>query len=203
MSRLFHMSVLALTAFLAVVSGAFAEPAEDPAEPSRTLRYSTYFEKKEDVTLIVGSRIASYHPDEAFVPLEVSVRVKRRGQPIRVGEESFTLIDAAGNTYQAVGLGELRAGYNRLDWDWSRLAKEPKVASTYFNNDQQTRSRFYPGPNQGPRLSPVRLRGGTFLTDLVYFPRPTAGLGGVLTLRLAGGGLTHPLEVRFEVPTSG
>lgn len=174
--------------------------ANEPVETSRTLRYLTYVERQGDVTLIVGSRIASYHPEEPFVPLEVSVRVKRRGKPVTVGEESFTLVDTAGNAYQAVGLGELRAGYDRLNWDWERLGKEPRVAATTFNNDRRTRSRFYPGPNQGPRLSPVRLRGGTYLSDLVYFPRPAGGLDGVLTLRLSGGGMGEPLEVRFEVP---
>jgi hypothetical protein len=35
---------------------------------------------------------------------------------------------------------------------------------------------------------------------VVYFPRPIAGLGGVMALEVAGGGIESPIYVKFRVP---
>jgi hypothetical protein len=40
----------------------------------------------------------------------------------------------------------------------------------------------------------------TYLTDMLFFPNPSEGLGDVLTLQLLTPGMDEAVELRFEVP---
>jgi hypothetical protein len=57
-------------------------------------------------------------------------------------------------------------------------------------------SNFYPPTGGGTRISRVELAPFSWFQDVVYFPRPPAGLGGVMTLTVAVGN-GDPVELKF------
>ncbi len=69
-----------------------------------------------------------------------------------------------------------------------------------FAGDIDVESRLY-GDRNGVGLVQDRVNPSpsTWFRNVVYFPRPPAGLEGVLALRLEGGGLEAPIEVRCRV----
>ena len=104
-------------------------------------------------------------------------------------------------SYAAASYREVVEGYPKLLFDDSYVAGRP-ITSQQFVLSRRLPSNFYP-PGTGRRVERVHLDAYTWFRDVLYFPHPESGLGGVLTLRLFGGGIEPPMEVRFRIPLPG
>lgn len=191
---------LLLITVLALLSGSAGNPGDSPSD---SFSFATYREIDGRVTLLVGSFLASLHTEDTYIPIPVAIGLRGNGPGLTVTPESFTLIDQAGRAHPAAGYEEVLRGYPKLSWDRTVLRSRPLAVGQQFDLSLRLSSRFYPATNHGLRIPRVSMAAYTWFSDVIYFPQPTHGLGGVLTLRLSGKGVDPPIDVRFTVPLKG
>jgi hypothetical protein len=126
----------------------------------------------------------------------VAVALMRNGTSVSFTPESFTLADAKGNRVPAAGFQEVKTGYPKLEFDRGLMRTWPISVGETIATRPRIASNFYPPTGAGTRISRVQLAPFTWFTDVVYFPRPPAGLCGVMTLTVAMGD-GAPVEVAF------
>ena len=196
--RMFRTIVSLTTAAAIAVLGFGLEAASDEST-SEKYALTTYREKVSNITVLVDSFPASMHDGEAFVPVTVAVGLSARGN-VTVTPESFHLFDRAGNVYPAAGYGELLESYDRLAFDATLVRRRPIVVGQQFVLSDKLLASFYPNSEVGVRVDNIHLAPYTWFETVVYFPSPVAGLGGVMALEVAGGGIESPIYVKFRVP---
>lgn len=175
---------------------AVAVATATPPKTSQRYAFSTFREESGRVSVFVDGYPASLRTTEAYVPIPIAIAVVKNGKAIAFLPESFTLVDARGNAVPAAGYQELTRGYDKLAFDRSLIRMRPIVVGSYIADLQPIAASFYPPRDSGTRIPRVELASFTWFRDTLYFPRPLAGLGGVLTLKVAIPGL-DPVEVRF------
>lgn len=172
-------------------------------ETSKSLAFATYKEQVGRITVLVGSFPAALNETEPYVPLQVAVGVRGRGEKITLGVESFQLIDRDGNIFPIASFEEFRNNDHAQLFNPQIIAAYPLVTGQQFATSFQLRSSFFPTTAGGVRIDRVELEQSNHIIDVLYFPRPLAGLDGVLTLRVQAKQLAAPIDVRFEVPLKG
>jgi hypothetical protein len=170
-------------------------------KPSETFAYATYWEKRNDISVLVDTLTPSFRDDQPFIPIPVAIGFQAYGEELTITRESFFLIDKSGTLYGAASYEEVVGGYPALLFD-RFFARGPVVAQE-FNLSRRIPSDFYPPKGDGKRIDRIHLSAYSWFADVIYFPRPEAGLEGVLTLRVSGGGIDPPIDVRFKVPLPG
>jgi len=187
--------------FALALIGSTAGLASAERGVSERYAFETYRERADRVTLLVDSYLASLRADEAYIPLHVAIGLVRGGPGVTVSRESFTLIDAAGNRVPAAASMEIRRDYELASFDRALMMRvRPLVVGQQFATLRRLPSDFYPDRGGiGVVQDRVNLSAFSRFQDVVYFPRPPAGLDGVLTLRLDDGGLEEPVDVHFRV----
>jgi len=170
-------------------------------KPSDTYAYATYWEKRDDVTILLDSLTASFRADEAFIPIPLAIGFQAYGKEYTFTRESFFLIDHSGTLYGAASYEEVVEGYPPLLYD-RRFSRGPVTAQEFVLSRREP-SDFYPPKGDGRRIDRVHLSPYSWFRDVIYFPRPQSGLEGVLTLRVSGGGIDPPIDIRFKVPLPG
>ncbi len=186
---------------LALTMALGAAWAASPRDTSPTYAYATYKEERGPLVVIVDGLPASFREREPYIPVAVAVGVRAYAPRLLLTPESFVLVDPSGRAYPAAPHREVLERYPLILYDERWIAGRPVVAQK-FALATRRESRFYPSGSDR-RVERVFLQGYDWFRDVIYFPRPPAGLGGVLTLRVAGGGVEPPLEVRFRVPLPG
>ncbi len=193
MNRLRLVPVLVGTVVLAL--GA-ASPT-----PSEGYAYSTYREMGDRLTVLVDSYPASLHDRDAYIPLAVAIGLTGSGKSVRLTPESFKLVDRNGTIYQAASYDDIARNYPKRQFDVSLLRSHPMVVGQIFATSHRVDADFYPTlQGRGIRIDRVELGPVTWFNTVLYFPRPKAGLDGVLALEVTTGGVEPPIEVRFKIP---
>lgn len=190
---------LALLGTALAATACLREPgATDPRGPDPKLGLSTYIEEGRLVALAVSVRAASFRSSERYLPLEVAVANKGL-ERISLTPESFTLVDAAGRRFAAVGQRELSAGYPNPDLD-RRFSEAGALFERRFPAYARMPSNMTPGFDDGVARDHVFLpRFGT-MSDFLYFPRPDVDASrDALELVLTSPELREPVFVRFIV----
>jgi hypothetical protein len=190
----------ALVSFLVGAAVLAAAIAGEPATSER-YAYSTYREISGRITLLVDGYLAAFHDGGRYVSVEVVVGLSGPGRSVSVMPESFTLLDPSGRTYSPVPFGEILRGHSKQQFDAAVQRSHPIVVGDQFAMSLLLDGNFYPAPSAKElRVDRVELAPYTWFRTLLYFPRPESGLDGVLTLRMGGGGIEPPMEVRFVAP---
>ena len=188
-------TVLTLACATAVAFSLAAAPTT-----SKSFAFATYKEEVGRVTILVGSFPAALNDGSRYIPLQIAVGVRGKGGELTITPESFTLLDDEGRAYPMAThrevLDEGRVLFNR-----SVNRSLPLVTGHQFANSRRVSSSFF--PVGALRYEQVHLSRANFFKDVIYFPRPDVGLGGVLTLRFKPAGLNEAVDVRFEVPLKG
>lgn len=185
---------------LAVVVLAAAVAAPSWAADRRTsdrFSFSTYKEETNAYVALVDGYPASLRADQAYLPVPIALGLRGGIPRLVLTSESFELIDSRGKVYPLAGYGEVTSGYDMLSFDRSLVRTRPLVAGLKFATSHRVSSRFFPVPGRDVRIDHLELAPFTWFSDVLYFPKPDAGIGGVLTLRIKGQGLDAPIEVRF------
>jgi hypothetical protein len=188
-----------LTTAAAIAVLGFGLEAASDESTSEKYALTTYRERVSNVTVLVDSFPASMHDGGAFVPVTVAVGLVAGGN-VTVTPESFQLFDRSGNVYPAVSYGEILESYDRLAFDATLARRRPIVVGQQFVLSDKLQASFYPNIASGVRVDNIHLAPYTWFETVVYFPRPIAGLGGVMALEVAGGGIESPIYVKFRVP---
>ncbi|MBP7145958.1 MAG: hypothetical protein KBD01_00325 [Acidobacteria bacterium] len=167
---------------------------------SERFAFATYREDVNRITVLVDAAPAAWNNGEAFIPLHIAVGMDPGRKSVQITPESFRLVDATGKAVAAAGYQELARGYRRVGYDMALIRQRPLVVGNLFGTRRVLQANFYPIAQRGLRTEQVELAPGTWFHDVIYFPRPAAGIGGVMTLQLSGNGIEVPIEVRFRVP---
>lgn len=140
---------------------------------------ATFREEVSGLTVFAGSYPASNGADDAYVPIPVAVALMRNGASVAFTPESFTLADAEGNRVPAAGFVEVKDGYSKLAFDRSLMRTWPINVGMTIASRPRIPSNFYPPTGAGTRISRVELAPFSWFSDVVYFPRPPAGLASL------------------------
>jgi len=157
---------------------------------------ATFSEEAGGLSVFAGGFPASMGAQDAYVPVPVALALLRPGASVAFTPESFTLTDAQGNRVPAAGFSEVKNGYSKLDFDRSLMQTWPIQVGMTITDRPRIASNFYPPTGAGTRIARVELPPFTWFSDVIYFPRPPAGVGGVMTLSIAVGG-GDPIDVRL------
>ena len=169
------------------------------ADPtSERSAFSTYREQAGNLTVYADGYPASVSGNAQFIPITVAIAMTKAGKGVAFSPESFTLVDAKGHAVPAAGYDELLRGYDKLTYDRSLVLTRPIEVGSYVSDMRELEARFYPPVNGGTRTPRVELAPFSWFSTILYFPRPPAGLDGVLTLKVATAD-TASVDVRFEI----
>ena len=192
-----------------------AAPYTPPQKTSEEFSYCTYKETVGEFTVMVYSWLASWREAEGYFP--VVVAVGRSGAPRVKGEtkdekkaaeesvivelSNFTLTDSKGNIYSPASYEDITTKYKFLLDDKNMLAEEPMVITGAFPDAAPESLAFYP-VDGGGRLQgdAAELDNYTAFESSIYFPKPAAGYGGILTLTLRNPKIDAPINVNFKIP---
>src|SRR5262245_59911202 len=192
-----------------------ATPYTPPQKTSEEFSYCTYKTTAGEYTILVYSWLASWRETEPFFPLVVAVGRSGapRGQgetkePEKGAEESvvlglhnFILTDSQGNVYTPASYEDVTTKYHFLLDDKNMLAEEPMVTTGAFPDVAPESLAFYP-VDGGARMqgTAAELDNYTGFESSIYFPKPTAGYGGIMTLTLTNAKIGAPIAVNFKIP---
>jgi hypothetical protein len=168
------------------------------AAPTTSFRNgaSTFREEAHGLSVFADGYPASLGAKDAYVPVPIAIALMRNGASLAFTLESFTLTDAKGNRVPAAGFAEVKDGYPKLGFDRSLIRTHPLALGTTITEKPRIPSNFYPPTDARTRISRVELAPFSWFTDVVYFPRPKAGLDGVMTLSVAVTG-GEPMELKL------
>ena len=158
--------------------------------------FATFREEDRGLSVFADGYPASMGGKDAYVPVPIAIALMRNGASVAFTLESFTLADAQGNRVPAAGFSEVKNGYPKLDFDRSLMRTRPIAVGMTIEGRPRIASNFYPPTGAGTRIPRVELAPFSWFSDVVYFPRPRAGLGGVMTLSVAVAG-SEPVELQF------
>ena len=173
---------------------------------SPKLGLSTYADREGRLSLVVDSYAASLRDGEAYVPVRIALGLVGKGKAIRLDVESFTLTDHNGNEVPLAGYDAVQRDYAKRLADDAIMRQRPMMLDSRFDALDRIDSQFFPSPaGRGTRVTRVELASGTWLQDVLYFPRPPAGTHGVMTLTIRARGIDAPIKVKFRIhpPTEG
>src|SRR5205814_9413085 len=110
------------------------------------------------------------------------------------------LMDEKGNEFPLASYQDLQRDYDKRLADDAIMRERPMMLDSRFDTLDRLDSRFFPSPaGRGTRTSRVEVAPGTWIEDVLYFPRPADGARGVLTLKARGRGMDHTIAVKFRV----
>lgn len=191
---------LAAAVFATAAAGAVCAGAFDSFPPGEELDYGVYVAQQGRVRVIVGAYLTDLEEARRYIPLQVAVGVDSGEDPeLRVGLDDFLLQDAAGNVYEFTTPGRLQ-GTELLGLVRALDLAEPLDTAEYFADAELQLTDFY--PLMGTGTTDVQLGASSYLRDVIYFPRPKAGLDGelMLSFRAKQGMQDGAIHIRFEPP---
>jgi len=204
---LFGWLVPALLAGGIVLGGSLLQEKEGGIEPSRKIGYFTYLNEDVSVALFVEVELARMRTTEKYIPL--AIKLANKGiYALRVIRQSFQLVDSANETYSMPGFKALEAAYDKYSLDAKYFARKIFIEGdtlTSFSSFRKLPCSFFPHPYKDSVLhdvliQDVELPQGSFIEDLIYFPKPKNGAPRqVLRLRLLDNELEPYIDVGFVI----
>lgn len=182
-------------------------PANHASPMDLSFKISTYAyaEYGDDITLIVGTRAAQHRAEADYMPVEIAVAYRGDGG-LKMNRESFALLDEQRNSYRMTDPSELLERYDFLSMDRSALSEMSTVARTSFGAYQYYSDKFSPSRSGGTGTradlvnNTIELPHFFYMTDFIYFPRPSTGIKGhKFTLLLQSERPAEKLAVDFMV----
>lgn len=176
-------------------------------EPSRKIGYFTYLNEDVSLALLVDVELAKMRTAEKYIPL--GIKLANKGiKTLRVTRKSFELIDPANDAYPMPGFKALEAVYNKYSLDAKYYARKLFTEGDLldaFSSFRKLPCSFFPHPYKDSVLhdvliEDVQLPQGSFIEDLIYFPKPrTEAPGQVFRLTLLDDELEPYIDVGFVI----
>ena len=192
--------VALLAASLTVAIGGEKKKDKGSDETSFDLAYATYMEKAGRIEVVVSSYGASFEEANDHFMLQVAVGVIGKfGKELDFTDESFTLLDPAGNLYSMAPPSALVKEIELVSYAEQLEKSQPLQLGKDFANLEQVNSDFY-ATREEVAWADVHLNYDSYFSDVVFFPKPKSGFEGVFTLNVLTAGMEEPVMVRFKVP---
>jgi len=192
--------VALLAASLTVAIGGDKKKDKGSDATSFDLAYATYMEKAGRIEVVVSSYGASFEEANDHFMLQVAVGVIGKfGKELDFTDESFTLLDPAGNLYSMAPPSALVKEIELVSYAEQLEKSQPLQLGKDFANLEQVNSDFY-ATREEVAWADVHLNYDSYFSDVVFFPKPKSGFEGVFTLNVLTAGMEEPVMVRFKVP---
>jgi len=176
-------------------------------EPSRKIGYFIYIYEDATAALLVDVELAKLRKTEEYIPL--AIRLANKGvQALKIQRQSFQLLDPAEAAYSMPGFKTVEKAYKNYSADAKYYARKVFVEGdiqTSFSSFRKLQCSFFPHPYKDSVLHDVLIEEvvlpqGTFIEDLLYFPKPkSVEPGQVFRLRLLDEKLEPHAEVGFII----
>lgn len=184
----------ALTVLLALPGLAIGAPETD-----ENIGYGAFQVTTGRVQLVVGAQAAAIAQHEKYIPLQIALAVRGKGPELEVAMARFELIDATGQISDPATVEEMSKQASSIQFMNEFRQNNPLPVGNQFNGLRRIASDFY--PLQGGKFYVENhLSRESWLSDVIYFPTPEAGLVGVMTLQFLTPGMTSAVELHFEAP---
>jgi hypothetical protein len=203
-------SACLILALLSAGSAGGGNPAQEQAGspvPSRKIGYFTYLNEEVSAVLMVDVELARMRKDENYIPL--SMKLANKGlHALKIGRQSFELLDPADAAYSMPGFKALEAVYKKYSADakfYARKIFTEGDVQTSFSTFRKLPCSFFPHPAKDSTMhdvliEEVEIPQGSYIEDLLYFPRPKGSEPGqVLRLRLLDEDREPFIEVGFVI----
>jgi hypothetical protein len=174
---------------------------------SKKIGYFTYLSDEVSAALLVDVELAKMRKTEKYIPL--AFKLANKGVlALKVKRQSFQLLDPAEETVSMPAFKALEAAYKNYSADARYYARKVFVEGdiqTSFSSFRKLQCSFFPHPYKDSVLhdvliEEVELPQGTFVEDLIYFPRLKSDAPGqVLRLRILDEKLEPYVEVGFVI----
>jgi hypothetical protein len=194
--------LLALLGAGLIACGLPGQTVMKPDALSPTLAPMVYKEEGGLVLITVSVNATRFHEDDPFIPLEVWLANKGIEPNLRIGRESFYLMDTFGRRYGVAGFEEVRRLQRGLSQDMNITFAGPNANAYKFKQAYRyVPTTFFPTAGRGVLHDRAELPRFAYMADLLYFPRPEGELlGGIFELHLTAKELPEDVFVVFEVP---
>ena len=190
-----------------ILRGSLYQEQEGRLEPSRKMGYFTYLNEDVSVALLVDVELARMRKAEKFIPL--AIKLANKGiRTLKVNRQSLQLVDPANEAYTMPGFKAVEAVYNKYSLDAKYYARKVFTEGdmlTSFSTFRKLPCSFFPHPYKDSDLHDVLIENielpqGSFIEDLIYFPRPKSEAPGqVLRLMLLDSDLESYIDVGFVI----
>jgi hypothetical protein len=187
-------TTVVLSLLLAMTGLATAAP-----ETSQNIGYGAYQATVGRVQLVVGAHAAAISQHEKFIPLQIALAVRGKGPELEVAMARFELVDATGEIIDPASTETMAEQASLIQYMKEYRQTSPLPIGEQFTGLRKIRSNFYPLEG-GDFFVESHLSRDSWLSDVIYFPTPKAGLAGVMTLQFLTPGMDAPVELRFEAP---
>jgi len=165
---------------------------------SKELAYGTYVEKVGRVEIVVGGYLAALDEARDYIPFQYAIGVWGKGPELTVTLQNFQFHDSDGNVYEAATPEQVsKDGINQMIQAWTK--QQPLNTGNHFDNSAVVMSNFYPTVSSA--FTDVHLDRETYMRDVIYFPRPKAGLDGEVIFSFFTEGMEEgAVNVCFTLP---
>jgi hypothetical protein len=193
-------SLLAAVPLAAGVFGPEAYPSWKAGGMSQKLNPFTFYEADRGLKVFAGVEVSRFHDDETFFPLQVAVG-NGNAASVTLTREEFVLTDNQGVYYPLAEHAAISAEYQKSLFDQTLVERSEFLGNKFVGFDQIP-SLFFPNPAlRGVRNDKIQLPKGTYLSDVLYFRKPTGPLEGrVFTLTVYFPQQERQIDVKFALP---
>jgi len=200
--RITLTAALLVTAVL-ISGGCLVKLSSDPhhATDGRKLSPFAYVSTDENVSVVVGTKIARHSRSDSVLPLQILVRNNSSGT-IHIDAANFIIRDEYGIEHTPVAPGQIRSIYKRVSFDYE-LANTTEFIGLLNSGMGQAgnlRANFYPNNSDRMIFDHFDMPSVSRMVDILYYeiedwPR----MKGTLTMVVKNLRDRPPLEVPFVV----
>jgi len=148
---------------------------------SKKISMFGYKSEAAGIKLIVDAEIARLRGGEKYIPLVIWLGHGEK-RTIRVGRESFTLVDPGGNSYALPAhdevVKEYGAGLMSFDYDLARKMND-YGSMDFLSSKHMRKVVFFPNPSSGAVMyDNAELPNRSYIKTMLYFPNKAGKSGG-------------------------
>ncbi len=203
MRRRTALTAALLVAAVLISGGCLVKLSSDPhhAADGRKLNPFAYVSTDENVSVVVGTKLARHSRSETVLPLQILVR-NNSAENIHVEAANFVVRDEYGIEYQPVPPTQLKSIYNRVNYDYE-LANTTEfigLLNSGIGLSGNMRANFY--SNNADRIIVDKFDMPTvsrFVDILYYEIEDWRRMTGTLTMVVKNLRDRPPIEVPFSV----
>jgi hypothetical protein len=186
-----------------ISGGCLVKLSSDPQHSAdgRKLNSFAYVSTDENVSVVVGTKIARHSRSESVLPLQILVR-NNSSDTIHVEAGNFVIRDEYGIEHAPVPPEQIKSIYNRVNFDYE-LANTTEfigLLNSGMGQNENLPANFYPNNTNRIVLDRFDMPSNSRMVDILYFEIEDWKLmTGTLTMVVKNLRDRPPVEVPFAV----
>lgn len=203
MRRKTALTAALLVAAVLVSSGCLVKLSSDPhhAADGRKLNPNAYVSTDENVSVVVGTKLARHSRSDSVLPLQILVR-NNSSEILHVEAANFVLRDEFGIDHPPVPPAQIKPIYKRVNYDYE-LANTTEfigLLNSGMGLNDNILSNFYPNNSNRLVLDRFDMPSVSRFVDILYYEvEGWRRMTGTLTMVVKNLRDRPPIEVTFSV----